>query len=90
MALTWQGLHSSGGHTTLPTSNSGFHVRDTSHHCMCRAYTLVGTSRQLAVGPVAVTSLLINSSMKKIVPCVNAITNPNNPGTPELVRDETR
>ena len=36
------------------------------------AYAVVGTSRQLAVGPVAVTSLLISTSMRDIVPCANS------------------
>ncbi len=41
------------------------------------AYALVGTSKQLAVGPVAVTSILIGSNMKTIVPCSADITNAN-------------
>ncbi|PNH07849.1 Proton/sulfate cotransporter 2 [Tetrabaena socialis] len=43
------------------------------------AYALVGSSRQLAVGPVAVTSLLIGSSLKELVPGSAGITNPNEP-----------
>ncbi|KAJ9521922.1 hypothetical protein QJQ45_024793, partial [Haematococcus lacustris] len=43
-------------------------------------YALFGTSRQLAVGPVAVTSTLIGSSMKALLPCAAEISNPNNPG----------
>ena len=34
----------------------------------CLVYSIFGSSRQLAVGPVAVTSLLISSGMKNIVP----------------------
>ncbi|EFJ51511.1 hypothetical protein VOLCADRAFT_79619 [Volvox carteri f. nagariensis] len=34
----------------------------------CITYALVGSSRQLAVGPVAVTSLLIGSNLKELVP----------------------
>ncbi|KAL6763066.1 proton/sulfate transporter [Haematococcus lacustris] len=43
-------------------------------------YAVFGTSRQLAVGPVAVTSTLIGSSMKALLPCAAEISNPNNPG----------
>ncbi|MEW5297662.1 MAG: hypothetical protein WDW36_000857 [Sanguina aurantia] len=45
----------------------------------CLAYAILGTSRQLAVGPVAVTSLLIASKLKQIVPGSSSITNPNSP-----------
>jgi sulfate transporter 4 len=31
-------------------------------------YSVFGSSRQLAVGPVAVTSLLIGNGIKKVVP----------------------
>ncbi|GFR50731.1 hypothetical protein Agub_g12988 [Astrephomene gubernaculifera] len=41
------------------------------------AYALVGSSRQLAVGPVAVTSLLIGSSLKDLVEGADTISNPN-------------
>lgn len=41
------------------------------------AYALVGSSRQLAVGPVAVTSLIIGSSLKDLVEGSSEITNPN-------------
>lgn len=51
----------------------------------CLAYALLGTSRQLAVGPVAVTSLLIASKLKQIVPGAASITNPNQPD-PDQVR----
>eukprot|EP00195_Chlamydomonas_chlamydogama_P003258 CAMPEP_0202921966 /NCGR_PEP_ID=MMETSP1392-20130828/77673_1 /ASSEMBLY_ACC=CAM_ASM_000868 /TAXON_ID=225041 /ORGANISM="Chlamydomonas chlamydogama, Strain SAG 11-48b" /LENGTH=735 /DNA_ID=CAMNT_0049615567 /DNA_START=253 /DNA_END=2460 /DNA_ORIENTATION=- len=43
----------------------------------CLVYCLVGSSRQLAVGPVAVTSLLIAANLKPLVPCINDIVNPN-------------
>jgi len=43
----------------------------------CMVYSLVGTSKQLAVGPVAVTSIIIGTSMKEIVPCAADISNPN-------------
>eukprot|EP00878_Enallax_costatus_P011379 GHUV01011882.1.p1 GENE.GHUV01011882.1~~GHUV01011882.1.p1 ORF type:complete len:284 (+),score=47.99 GHUV01011882.1:245-1096(+) len=42
-------------------------------------YALFGSSRELAVGPVAVTSLLISSSLREIVPGARHITNPNHP-----------
>jgi MFS superfamily sulfate permease-like transporter len=35
----------------------------------CMVYGLVGSSRQLAVGPVAVTSLLIFTRMEEVLPC---------------------
>lgn len=34
-------------------------------------YSVFGSSRQLAVGPVAVTSLLIGNGIKKVVPGEN-------------------
>jgi MFS superfamily sulfate permease-like transporter len=37
----------------------------------CIVYALLGSSRQLAVGPVAVTSLLISTGLKDIVPEVS-------------------
>lgn len=43
----------------------------------CIIYALVGSSRQLAVGPVAVTSLLIGSTLKELVPGAVNIVNPN-------------
>ena len=43
----------------------------------CLVYSLLGTSRQLAVGPVAVTSLVIYSSLQGAMPCASAISNPN-------------
>lgn len=39
-------------------------------------YAVFGSSRELAVGPVAVTSLLISSSLKEVVPGSADITNP--------------
>lgn len=48
-------------------------------------YALFGSSKQLSVGPVAVTSLLIGSSLKALVPGAEDITNPNKL-TPEQVR----
>lgn len=48
-------------------------------------YALVGSSRQLAVGPVAVTSLIIGSSLKELVPGAETISNPNQL-TPDQVR----
>eukprot|EP00882_Tetradesmus_deserticola_P033321 GHRQ01038050.1.p1 GENE.GHRQ01038050.1~~GHRQ01038050.1.p1 ORF type:complete len:101 (-),score=20.30 GHRQ01038050.1:181-483(-) len=48
-------------------------------------YALFGSSKELAVGPVAVTSLLISSSLRELVPHAADITNPNNP-PPDLVR----
>lgn len=51
----------------------------------CIVYSLVGSSRQLAVGPVAVTSLLLGTKLKDILPEAAGISNPNIPGSPELV-----
>ena len=45
----------------------------------CMVYSLLGSSRQLAVGPVAVTSLLIASNLQGLIPCAQSITNPNQP-----------
>ena len=45
------------------------------------AYALFGSSRQLAVGPVAVMSLLLSVGLSDIVPYVN--DDPNNPENPE-------
>lgn len=39
-------------------------------------YAVFGSSKELAVGPVAVTSLLISSSLKEVVPGSVDITNP--------------
>lgn len=50
----------------------------------CLAYAVLGTSRQLAVGPVAVTSLLIASKLKQIVPGSSSITNPNSPDSDQV------
>ena len=43
----------------------------------CLVYSLMGTSKQLAVGPVAVTSLLISANLQAALPCAAAISNPN-------------
>lgn len=43
----------------------------------CIVYAFFGSSRQLAVGPVAVTSLLIGAGLKSLVPGAEDITNPN-------------
>ena len=43
----------------------------------CLVYSLLGTSKQLAVGPVAVTSLLIYANLQAALPCAAAISNPN-------------
>ena len=51
----------------------------------CLVYCCLGSSRQLAVGPVAVTSLLLAANLGSLIPCSQGITNPNSPGTPELV-----
>ena len=51
----------------------------------CLVYCCLGSSRQLAVGPVAVTSLLFASNLHSLIPCSQAISNPNSPGTPELM-----
>lgn len=42
-------------------------------------YALLGSSRQLGVGPVAVTSLLIGSGIKNMLPGAENIDNPNAP-----------
>lgn len=34
----------------------------------CMVYGIVGSSRQLAVGPVAVTSLLISTNLEQLIP----------------------
>ena len=43
----------------------------------CLIYSLLGTSRQLAVGPVAVTSLIIYANLQTALPCASGISNPN-------------
>ena len=50
----------------------------------CLVYCCLGSSRQLAVGPVAVTSLLLAANLGSLIPCSQGITNPNSPG-PDLV-----
>jgi sulfate transporter 4 len=42
-------------------------------------YALFGSSRHLAVGPVAVTSLLLGHALHKIIPASQDIDEPNNP-----------
>jgi sulfate transporter 4 len=42
-------------------------------------YSLFGSSKQLGVGPVAVTSMLIGSGMAKLVPGASLVDNPSNP-----------
>lgn len=42
-------------------------------------YAVFGGSRELAVGPVAVTSLLLSSALKQLVPGSEEISNPNKP-----------
>jgi sulfate transporter 4 len=44
----------------------------------------VGSSRQLAVGPVAVTSLLLNANLNTIIPCSTQISNANTITDPAL------
>jgi sulfate transporter 4 len=43
-------------------------------------YALLGSSRHLATGPVAVTSLLLGHALHNIVPEAKAIEEPNDPG----------
>jgi sulfate transporter 4 len=43
-------------------------------------YAALGSSRQLGVGPVAVTSLLIGHGVKDMLPGAEHIESPNNPG----------
>jgi sulfate transporter 4 len=43
-------------------------------------YTLLGTSRHLAVGPTAVSSLLTGSVLRRVYPMAKQIADPNNPG----------
>ncbi len=54
------------------------------------AYALVGSSRQLAVGPVAVTSLIIGSSLKDLVEGSSEITNPNKLTAAQVIREMRR
>jgi sulfate transporter 4 len=46
-------------------------------------YSLFGSSRHLAVGPVAVTSLLLGNALHTMIPESKAIEDPNNPEGPE-------
>ena len=50
----------------------------------CLVYPLVGGSRQLAVGPVAVTSLLTNNGLKSMVHGSSDIDNPNKPSESQV------
>ena len=43
-------------------------------------YALLGSSRHLAVGPVAITSLLLGQSLQTIFPAAEGIDDPANPG----------
>jgi sulfate transporter 4 len=43
------------------------------------AYSLLGTSRHLAVGPTAVSSLLTGSVLRRVYPLAKQIADPNNP-----------
>ncbi|KAG1664415.1 hypothetical protein FOA52_009737 [Chlamydomonas sp. UWO 241] len=43
----------------------------------CLVYCLVGSSKQLSVGPVAVTSLLLAGTLGPLIPCSADIANPN-------------
>ena len=43
-------------------------------------YAALGSSRHLAVGPVAVTSLLLGQALRDMIPASEAIQDPNNPG----------
>ena len=52
-------------------------------------YSVFGSSRQLAVGPVAVTSLLIGNGIKAIVPGSQFITDPNNLDSFQLQASQT-
>jgi hypothetical protein len=49
-------------------------------------YTLLGTSRHLAVGPTAVSSLLTGSVLRRVYPMAKLISDPNNPGELEDVQ----
>ena len=53
-------------------------------------YAIFGSSPQLAVGPVAVTSLLLSTGLHEIIPAAKAIINPGNPKTPELIAVQTQ
>ena len=44
-------------------------------------YALFGSSPQLAVGPVAVTSLLLGTGLHEIIPEAKGIKDPGNPKT---------
>jgi sulfate transporter 4 len=48
-------------------------------------YAVFGSSRHLAVGPVAVTSLLLGQALTSLYPETKAINDPNDPQTKALV-----
>ena len=50
----------------------------------CIVYAFFGTSRQLVVGPVAVTSILLANGLENIFPGNPNAQDPNNPVDPEL------
>jgi sulfate transporter 4 len=50
-------------------------------------YAAFGSSRHLAVGPVAVTSLLLAQSLAEMLPRSKHIDDPNNPGLLAHVQD---
>lgn len=47
----------------------------------CIAYAVLGSSRQLAVGPVAVTSIMLANGLDSII---GSNADPNNPEDPDL------
>lgn len=53
----------------------------------CIAYALLGSSRQLAVGPVAVTSIMLGNGLERII---GSNPNPNAPATPEMEELQNR
>lgn len=40
-------------------------------------YAMVGSSRQLAVGPVAITSLLLSAGLQSLVDGIDDVSDPN-------------
>ncbi|DBA76202.1 TPA: hypothetical protein ACH3X1_009930 [Trebouxia sp. C0004] len=48
------------------------------------AYSLTGSSPQLAVGPVALVSLLLSEGLTKVIPGAEVNTNPNRPADPAV------
>ena len=53
-------------------------------------YALFGSSRQLAVGPVAIVSLLMKEGLHKAIPASLAIQDPNNPQGEDQIRAQAR